>query len=109
MQMTITINMDNAAFEPDKGTEVARILRETADAVDGFTFISRNPYSRELHDINGNTVGKAVVIEGESDLLKAARAVIQDWEYTHRRTTNGVIGNMQLTNLANAVELATTE
>jgi hypothetical protein len=35
MKLKIEIKMDNAAFEPDNGTEAARILRKLADEMDG--------------------------------------------------------------------------
>jgi hypothetical protein len=54
--MTITINMDNAAFADDNaGPEAARILREIADSIDGGGGVPR--CTEKLRDINGNTVG----------------------------------------------------
>jgi hypothetical protein len=57
--LRITIKMDNAAFDETPGDEVARILREAADAVQGlgdFLWFGMN-----LRDLNGNTVGEAKV------------------------------------------------
>lgn len=60
MKLTITIDMDNAAFADYPGPEIVRILRRLAQeycdwGIDG-TWGSRN---RALRDINGNTVGFA--------------------------------------------------
>jgi hypothetical protein len=60
MTLKITIKMDNAAFEPDNGTESARMLRELADLLDG-TNLSCTFELRGLRDINGNRVGEAKV------------------------------------------------
>lgn len=46
------IHTDNAAFEDDAGTEIARILREAATAIE------RGTRQQRLHDLNGNTVGR---------------------------------------------------
>lgn len=51
---TVSIDTDNAAFERDEATEVARILHDVADQV------ARSGMWRErkpLRDINGNAVG----------------------------------------------------
>lgn len=55
MQITITINTDNAAFEDNTETKVARILADFARKLaDGLTNIG---ITTRLLDINGNTVG----------------------------------------------------
>ena len=56
MEATITVNMDNAAFEDgnDGRTEVSNILRELAHNI-----TEGNNYN-PLRDANGNTVGRAV-------------------------------------------------
>ncbi len=60
MKLTITIQMDNAAFTDNSGAEVARILREFADRSEDETDSSwDNTYS--LRDINGNKVGTAEI------------------------------------------------
>jgi hypothetical protein len=46
----LTIDAENAAFEPEPGPEVARILREIADEL-------TSQDSGSAMDINGNTVG----------------------------------------------------
>ena len=53
-QITITIDIDNAAFEEAGGSEVARILRELADQYDSEGF----HIFETLRDANGNRVGK---------------------------------------------------
>lgn len=60
MKLKITIEMDNAAFEENNGTEAARILRTFADEIDGGNY----PVSgiiKPLRDVNGNQVGTAKV------------------------------------------------
>ncbi len=59
MKLKITIDMDNAAFDGDSGTEAARILRKTADTIDGLDLAQGETLS--LRDINGNAVGEAKV------------------------------------------------
>lgn len=56
MTFTVTINMDNAAFEEDGqagANEVARILKRLASQVQSSGFI------HTLRDINGNEVGES--------------------------------------------------
>lgn len=52
----MSVNLDNSAFE-DNG-ELSRILREVADKIDRL-----RSYPFTIRDINGNSVGKADVIE----------------------------------------------
>ncbi len=54
MTVTITINTDNAAFQPDPAEEVARILELTARRLTSAGYID----TMTLRDINGNTVGE---------------------------------------------------
>lgn len=57
MEATITVRMDNAAFDPDAGAELARILRDLADNIcDRVLF--RVDDADNLRDYNGNTVGQ---------------------------------------------------
>lgn len=59
MKLTIQLNLDNAAFgenHNDTPVEVARILYEYAEWAE-----SRLSLERVLRDINGNTVGNAVL------------------------------------------------
>lgn len=59
MKCRITINMDNAAFAPPAGDELARILRDLANRVDhAYPMAGAQP----LYDINGNHVGQAEMI-----------------------------------------------
>lgn len=57
MKYTIKIECDNAAFEDVPGNEIARILRELADKVDG----GQDPTDCDatVYDYNGNRVGEA--------------------------------------------------
>lgn len=59
MDITITINTDNAAFEDDYAREVERILLDVARRIKHEGREAGASFS--LRDINGNTVGKVVV------------------------------------------------
>jgi hypothetical protein len=59
MKLKLVITMDNAAFEPNNGVEVARILRQLADQEEGNQLSPGDKW--KLRDINGNTVGEAVI------------------------------------------------
>lgn len=61
MKLKIEIVMDNAAFEPSSGAEVARILREFSEGVEHSSFKDNIGADMPLRDINGNTVGRAKV------------------------------------------------
>lgn len=52
--VTITIKTDNAAFSEIPGSEIARILRELADDLEGY---EHTDFEMPLRDINGNIVG----------------------------------------------------
>jgi hypothetical protein len=58
MKLTITIDMDNEAFDKGTGGELARILRKYANHIadDGH-------YKQKLFDVNGNQVGTAVLTD----------------------------------------------
>ena len=58
MKLTISIKMDNAAFEP-AGFEAARILRDLAQRIAARGAVPSDRF--ELADVNGNTVGQAKV------------------------------------------------
>lgn len=58
MEATLTIRMDNAAFDDDLG-ELARILHELADKVEGGVHVGD---SFKARDLNGNTVGELTII-----------------------------------------------
>lgn len=59
MKLTITIDMDNAAFEVQSGSECARILRKIAARIDGEDSVPGD--ITPCIDINGNKVGMAKV------------------------------------------------
>ncbi|KKM83061.1 hypothetical protein LCGC14_1313140 [marine sediment metagenome] len=62
-KLTIELELDNAAFEPEPGPEVARILAYLADTFRGTLVIApRGPEPMALRDINGNTVGQVTII-----------------------------------------------
>lgn len=51
--------MDNDAFQPDNGTEAARILRQVAKVIDRES--KADGFYLRLHDSNGGGVGEARV------------------------------------------------
>jgi hypothetical protein len=55
MKATITINLDNAAFDGRKASECARLLRVLANTLDENTVQFCD--GRKLIDANGNTCG----------------------------------------------------
>lgn len=59
-EVVITVNLQNSAFSDCAGSELARILRNLADKVDGMNENLGNEIS--LRDINGNRVGNMVAI-----------------------------------------------
>lgn len=56
--LTITIDLDNEAFNTYLGDEVGRILTKYAQSISVLSDLDKN-----LKDINGNTVGKAEVTQ----------------------------------------------
>lgn len=60
MQLTITINMENAAFEPRPAHEALRILREARPKITKAIFEAG---FEVLLDVNGNKVGEIEVTE----------------------------------------------
>ena len=56
MNITITINTENAAFCDTPEVETARILKEVSEI-----FESNGIYEFSIRDYNGNTVGKVKV------------------------------------------------
>jgi hypothetical protein len=60
MKLKITIDMSSAAFEPKNGTEIARMLRDLAELLDGRS-MSQTFEIQGLRDANGNRVGEAKV------------------------------------------------
>lgn len=64
MQFTISIELGNAAMDgEDCGPEIARILRNQADKLEGFASWDF-PDKGGLWDVNGNKVGTWEVTEG---------------------------------------------
>jgi hypothetical protein len=59
MKLIIEIQMDNDAFQPDNGTEAARILRQVAKVIDRES--KADGFYLRLHDSNGGGVGEARV------------------------------------------------
>ena len=62
MDIRITINTDNSAFEDHPEIETARILRVLADRIYADGDIDAD-YDHPLKDINGNTVGSLTATE----------------------------------------------
>ncbi len=60
MKFILSIQMDNAAFcEDTNGREIASILHNLADKIDGYNLTAGD--STVLYDSNGNKVGVALV------------------------------------------------
>ena len=55
MNLTISINLDNAAFEEDLGTELASLFQEIEQKFQGIHLL--NTAAHAIRDTNGNTVG----------------------------------------------------
>jgi hypothetical protein len=70
MKTIIKVNMDNAAFTDEEGTELARILRKLADNIDGGGLDELS--NKLLKDINGNTCGTFKVSNGTFKIERSA-------------------------------------
>lgn len=87
MQLTITINCDNAAFDDgysDHGAadESARILMNLANQLKGQDFDPNEPFdSIPLRDVNGNRVGKCEIASSACDIKPLLTTVIQYLEH----------------------------
>ena len=57
MRATITVDLENAAFEPRVGEELARILAPLCDLLPSYSVLKPG-FTWPLHDANGNTVGR---------------------------------------------------
>jgi hypothetical protein len=66
MRFTLTIDCDNAAFEGDPLTEVARILHVQATKM--VRFAPESEWNDTLLDLNGNRVGRARMEDEDEDL-----------------------------------------
>ena len=53
----LSIETDNAAFDPHPGAEVARLLRAAADRIDPALHGGVGMAEGGIRDTNGNTVG----------------------------------------------------
>lgn len=60
MKFTLSFSTDNDAFYNDEDGEIARILRDLADRVEGGDIAAQH---RNVRDINGNVVGTYVLKE----------------------------------------------
>ena len=58
MKFTLSFSTDNDAFYNDEDGEIARILRDLADRVEGGDIAAQH---RNVSDINGNIVGTYVL------------------------------------------------
>jgi len=66
MTLKIEIKMDNAAFgdcDQERGAEVSRILKHTAEVIENLNMGLAENASMNLRDFNGNKVGTAEVVE----------------------------------------------
>ena len=61
MTFTLSLNLDNAAFEDAPAAEVARILTALAETLAGEPSMPEDPLP--LCDINGNTVGRCQTLD----------------------------------------------
>lgn len=64
---TLTIRLDNAAFDDDESSEVARILTQLAAHLRSMRALLDYVHSRRLMDINGNVVGEVRVERPRSE------------------------------------------
>ena len=61
-KLTIALELDGAAFDPEPGPEVARILEYLAGTFrDTLVIAPRGPEPMAVRDINGNTVGQVTI------------------------------------------------
>jgi hypothetical protein len=72
MRFKLHIDTDNDAFSDESSTEIARILRDLADDLDGTGEIGED-YSEKLRDYNGNTVGRASVTDSNTSAPTTTR------------------------------------
>lgn len=70
----LSIETDNAAFEPSQGQEVARILRKLAVQVEDCRNVEMAD-GQKLMDYNGNSVGDVTVGDGAGALERALAAM----------------------------------
>lgn len=65
MFFRLNISMDNAAFEQDPNAELARLLRNVANALDRQQGDIMNDGGAPVFDVNGNSVGAYFVTDEE--------------------------------------------
>jgi hypothetical protein len=63
VNITITINMKNDAFQPQPGRELLRILRDLREVIIHQPVALEALNGLTLRDSNGNTVGRVEVTE----------------------------------------------
>ena len=63
MKAKIEINLDNDAFQPSAGPELARILRNLAQDLDDYP----DAFGIGVMDVNGNTVGNFEIVDDEPE------------------------------------------
>jgi len=62
MRLSLLLGLDNAAFAAAGGDEVARILRDAAFKLNDLPLADLTGHEQILMDINGNRVGKLLVV-----------------------------------------------
>lgn len=62
-RLKLNIKLENAAFDEDRYTEIARILRQTATDIESIGHNVERSDGLFLVDINGNRVGKCTITE----------------------------------------------
>jgi hypothetical protein len=63
MKAKIEINLNNDAFQPSAGPELARILRNLAQDLDDYP----DALGIGVMDVNGNTVGNLEIVDDEPE------------------------------------------
>lgn len=61
MKLTISMDLDNAAFKDDGADEVARILTSIGERIPDP--LDQTGGALDLHDANGNHVGTAEIVK----------------------------------------------
>lgn len=62
MKAQITIELDNAAFDPDPAPELVARLQDLAFDIEGAYINVKTGHRYAIEDSNGNTVGEIVFI-----------------------------------------------
>ena len=61
MDLTITFNLDNAAFEDGAEFEASNILRALAHGIEGLVDMAGHDIDTPIRDSNGNTCGRLAI------------------------------------------------